>query len=57
VILPEPSDVYAGRNVRTIFALLALAKRLHRLGKAPMLRDHTEVHLTGNFIYLSIYQY
>jgi hypothetical protein len=49
-LLPDPSDIYAGRNIRTIFALLELAKRLHRCGKAPPLRVCNDLVLTGKFL-------
>lgn len=42
IVLPDPVDVYCGRNVRTIFALIALAKRLNFLGKAPPIREQVE---------------
>ncbi|KAI6207440.1 Ras GTPase-activating-like protein IQGAP1 [Aphelenchoides besseyi] len=38
IILPDASDVYSGRNVRTVFALISLAKKLSSLDKAPPLR-------------------
>lgn len=47
-ILPDSHDVYVGRNVRTIFALVAFARRLFELRKAPPLRDQTgNVQLNG----------
>jgi len=42
ILLPEPVDVYAGKNIRTIFAIIALANRLHSVGKAPPLRDQSD---------------
>lgn len=47
-MLPDPIDVYAGRNIRTILALLTLANHLFRLRKCPPIRDQTgNVRVTG----------
>ncbi|KAI6183000.1 Calponin-homology (CH) domain-containing protein [Aphelenchoides bicaudatus] len=46
IVLPDPSDIYSGRNVRTIFALLSLARCLYRLKKAPPLRECSNLILT-----------
>ncbi|VDD87596.1 unnamed protein product [Enterobius vermicularis] len=39
VFIPETSDIYEGRNVRTIFCIYALAIHLFRLRRAPPIRS------------------
>jgi len=46
ILLPEPADTYAGKNIRTIFAIIALASRLSSMGKAPQIRDQSDFVLT-----------
>uniref|UniRef100_A0A914YQA5 Ras-GAP domain-containing protein n=1 Tax=Panagrolaimus superbus TaxID=310955 RepID=A0A914YQA5_9BILA len=39
VIIPETVNIYEGRNIQTIFCLYALAIHLHRLRKAPSIKN------------------
>jgi Ras GTPase-activating-like protein IQGAP2/3 len=39
IIIPETVDIYEGRNIKTIFCLYALAIHLHRLRKAPAIKN------------------
>uniref|UniRef100_A0AC35GRB6 DUF4388 domain-containing protein n=1 Tax=Panagrolaimus sp. PS1159 TaxID=55785 RepID=A0AC35GRB6_9BILA len=39
VIIPETVNIYEGRNIQTIFCLYALAIHLHRLRKAPAIKN------------------
>ncbi|CAD5209976.1 unnamed protein product [Bursaphelenchus xylophilus] len=41
IVLPDPVDVYAGRNIKTVLALVTLANQLYRLRKSPPIRDQT----------------
>ncbi|CAD5206808.1 unnamed protein product [Bursaphelenchus okinawaensis] len=41
IVLSDPLDVYAGRNVKTVLALVTLANQLYRLRKSPPIRDQT----------------
>ncbi|CAD6190916.1 unnamed protein product [Caenorhabditis auriculariae] len=39
IFIPETADVFEGRNQKTVFCLCALATLLHRLRKAPPMRN------------------
>ncbi|CAJ0946572.1 unnamed protein product, partial [Mesorhabditis belari] len=39
ILIPETADVYEGRNAKTVFCLYALARQLHRMRRAPPIRN------------------